>query len=82
MKFFIMPPYLPLLHLALNPHTFDAETSEGNLVSDREIDLESRNQQIEFSCFSLRKTESYLLAGILINDISNYATLSCRALKR
>ena len=50
-----------------------------------EIDLESRNQQIEDSKLfpAYKKQKSYLLAGILINDISNYAMLyHVQALKR
>ena len=50
-----------------------------------EIDLESRNQQIEDSKLfpAYKKQKSYLLAGILINDISNYAMLyHVQALKK
>ena len=69
-----------------NPHAFDAETSEGKILYQIvEIDLESRNQQIEDSKLfpAYKKQKSYLLAGILINDISNYAMLyHVQALKK
>ena len=69
-----------------NPHAFDGETPEGKMLCQIiETDLEARGQQVEDSPLfpAYKKQKSYLLAGILIDDISNYTMLyNVRAIKK
>lgn len=61
-----------------NPHAFDYGTTEGNILYQViQVDLEMRHISVETSdIFSAYKRQkSYLLAGIMIDDISNYALL-------
>ena len=61
-----------------NPHAFDNGTAVGNfLYQIIQMDLEIRKMKIESSeIFSAYKRQkSYLMAGIMLDDISNYAML-------
>lgn len=61
-----------------NPHAFDNGTAAGNFLYQMiQMDLEIRKIKIEFSeIFSAYKRQkSYLMAGIVLDDISNYAML-------
>lgn len=61
-----------------NPHAFDHGTRDGHLL-DRiiEMDLQLRSQKVESSeAFpAYKRQKSYLLAGLLIDDVSNYTLL-------
>ncbi len=62
-----------------NPHAFDQGTAEGNFLYQLiEMDLENRGIRIEASEIfpAYKRQKSYLTAGILLDDISNYAMLS------
>lgn len=62
-----------------NPHAFDQGTAEGNFLYQLiEMDLEVRGIRIETSEIfpAYKRQKSYLTAGILLDDISNYAMLS------
>ena len=62
-----------------NPHAFDHGTTEGNLLYQViQMDLKQRDIQVEASKIfpAYRRQKSFLLSGILIDDISNYALLS------
>ena len=62
-----------------NPHAFDHGTRDGHLLEQIiEKDLELRNRKVELSeAFpAYKRQKSYLLAGLLIDDVSNYALLS------
>ncbi len=69
-----------------NPHAFDQGTKDGHLLGQIiEKDLELRELQVEDSKIfpAYKRQKSYLLEGILIDDISNYALLSnVRAIKK
>ena len=61
-----------------NPHAFDNGTAAGNFLYQMiQMDLEIRKIKIEFSeIFPVYKRQkSYLMAGIVLDDISNYAML-------
>lgn len=61
-----------------NPHAFDMGTTEGNILYQVIlISLEQRGLVVESSDLfpAYKRQKSYLLAGILIDDISNYAIL-------
>ncbi len=61
-----------------NPHAFDNGTSEGNfLYQIIQMDLEIREIKIESSEIfpAYKRQKSYLMAGIMLDDISNYAML-------
>lgn len=61
-----------------NPHAFDHGTSEGSLLYQVVLaDLELREKTIESSDIftSYRRQRSYLAAGIMLDDISNFAML-------
>lgn len=68
-----------------NPHAFDAGTSDGALLYKVvEHDLKIRNLEVSASGLfpAYKRQKSYLLAGIMIDDISNYALLyNVRGLK-
>lgn len=62
-----------------NPHAFDHGTTEGNLLYQViQVDLKQRDIQVEASKIfpAYQRQKSFLLSGILIDDISNYALLS------
>lgn len=62
-----------------NPHAFDHGTTEGNLLYQViQVDLKQREIQVEASKLfpAYQRQKSFLLSGILIDDISNYALLS------
>lgn len=62
-----------------NPHAFDNGTTEGNLLYQViQVDLKQRDIQVEASKIfpAYQRQKSFLLSGILIDDISNYALLS------
>lgn len=64
--------------LTSNPHAFDHGTPEGSLLYQVVLaDLELRGTVIESSDIfaSYRRQRSYLAAGIILDDISNYAML-------
>ena len=72
--------YLAVFAAALtgNPHAFDHGTSEGALLYKVVLaDLELRGAAIESSdiFMSYKRQRSYLAAGIMLDDISNYAML-------
>ena len=61
-----------------NPHAFDNGTTEGNILYQViQIDLEMRHINVETSDIfpAYKRQKSYLLSGIMIDDISNYALL-------
>ena len=61
-----------------NPHAFDHGTAEGKLLYKViETDLEQRGIKVQASELfpAYKKQKSYMLAGIMIDDISNYAML-------
>ena len=61
-----------------NPHAFDNGTAAGNfLYQIIQMDLEIREIKIESSEIFLayKRQKSYLMAGIMLDDISNYAML-------
>lgn len=61
-----------------NPHAFDNGTAEGNfLYQIIQMDLEIRGIMIESSEIfpAYKRQKSYLMAGIMLDDISNYAML-------
>ena len=61
-----------------NPHAFDNETADGNfLYQIIQMDMESRSIKIEASEIfpAYKRQKSYLMAGIMLDDISNYAML-------
>lgn len=61
-----------------NPHAFDNGTVAGNLLYQMiQMDLEIRKIKIEFSEIfpAYKRQKSYLMAGIMLDDISNYAML-------
>lgn len=62
-----------------NPHAFDHGTTEGGLLYQViQVDLKQREIQVEASKIfpAYQRQKSFLLSGILIDDISNYALLS------
>lgn len=72
--------YLPVFaaDISGNPHAFDMGTTEGNILYQVIlISLEQRGLVVESSDLfpAYKRQKSYLLAGILIDDISNYAIL-------
>lgn len=80
--------YLPVFAAEItgNPHAFDTGTGNGNLLyrviqmdlMQRKIDVEAKE---DFPAYKRQK--SYLLAGIMIDDISNYAVLyNVRGIKK
>ena len=61
-----------------NPHAFDNRTADGNfLYQIIQMDMESRGIKIEASEIfpAYKRQKSYLMAGIMLDDISNYAML-------
>ena len=61
-----------------NPHAFDNGTAEGNfLYQIIQMDMEIRGIKIEASEIfpAYKRQKSYLTAGIMLDDISNYAML-------
>ncbi len=61
-----------------NPHAFDHGTTEGNfLYQIIQMDLKVREVEIETSEIfpAYKRQKSYLMAGIMLDDISNYAML-------
>ena len=61
-----------------NPHAFDNGTVAGNFLYQMiQMDLEIRKIKIEFSEIfpAYKRQKSYLMAGIMLDDISNYAML-------
>ncbi len=61
-----------------NPHAFDSGTKEGGMLYQVIlIDLINRGMQVETSELfpAYKRQKSYFLAGIMIDDISNYAML-------
>lgn len=61
-----------------NPHAFDSGTKEGGMLYQVIlIDLINRGMQVETSelFHAYKRQKSYFLAGIMIDDISNYAML-------
>lgn len=61
-----------------NPHSFDKGTTQGNILYQViQKDLEKRCIIVEASDIfpAYKRLKSYLLAGIMIDDISNYALL-------
>ena len=61
-----------------NPHAFDNGTAAGNFLYQMiQMDLEIRKIKIEFSEIfpAYKRQKSYLMAGIMLDDISNYAML-------
>lgn len=67
-----------LTMLTGNPHAFDNGTAAGNfLYQIIQMDLEIREIKIESSEIFLayKRQKSYLMAGIMLDDISNYAML-------
>lgn len=61
-----------------NPHAFDNGTATGNfLYQIIQMDLEIREIKIESSEIfpAYKRQKSYLMAGIMLDDISNYAML-------
>ena len=62
-----------------NPHAFDHGTTEGGLLYQViQVDLKQREILVEASKIfpAYQRQKSFLLSGILIDDISNYALLS------
>ena len=67
-----------LTMLTGNPHAFDNGTAAGNFLYQMiQMDLEIRKIKIEFSEIfpAYKRQKSYLMAGIMLDDISNYAML-------
>ncbi len=61
-----------------NPHAFDNGTKDGKILYQViQKDLEKRNIKVEISDIfpAYKRQKSYLFAGIMIDDISNYALL-------
>lgn len=61
-----------------NPHAFDHGTADGNfLYQIIQMDLEIRGITVETSDIfpAYKRQKSYLLAGIMLDDVSNYAML-------
>lgn len=61
-----------------NPHAFDNGTAEGNFLHQIiQMNLEIREIKIESSEIfpAYKRQKSYLTAGIMLDDISNYAML-------
>lgn len=61
-----------------NPHAFDNGTAAGNFLYQMiQMDLEIREIKIESSEIfpAYKRQKSYLMAGIVLDDISNYAML-------
>ncbi len=61
-----------------NPHAFDTGTAEGNfLYQIIQMDLKAREIKVEASEIfpAYKRQKSYLMAGIMLDDISNYALL-------
>ena len=61
-----------------NPHAFDNGTVAGNFLYQMiQMDMEIRKIKIEFSEIfpAYKRQKSYLMAGIMLDDISNYAML-------
>ena len=61
-----------------NPHAFDNGTAAGNFLYQMiQMDLEIREIKIELSEIfpAYKRQKSYLMAGIMLDDISNYAML-------
>ena len=61
-----------------NPHAFDNGTAEGNFLHQIiQMNLEIRGIKIETSEIfpAYKRQKSYLMAGIMLDDISNYAML-------
>lgn len=61
-----------------NPHAFDQGTTEGTLLYQViQMDLEVRGITVESSDIfpAYKRQKSYLTAGIMLDDISNYAML-------
>ena len=61
-----------------NPHAFDNGTSEGNfLYQIIQMDLRIRGITIETSEIfpAYKRQKSYMMAGIMLDDISNYAMM-------
>ena len=69
-----------------NPHAFDNGTAEGNfLYQIIQMDLDIREIKIGSSEIfpAYKRQKSYLMAGIMLDDISNYAMLyQVQALKK
>ena len=64
--------------LTRNPHAFDNGTAEGNFLHQIiQMNLEIRGIKIETSEIfpAYKRQKSYLMAGIMLDDISNYAML-------
>ena len=67
-----------LTMLTGNSHAFDNGTAAGNFLYQMiQMDLEIRKIKIEFSEIfpAYKRQKSYLMAGIMLDDISNYAML-------
>ena len=61
-----------------NPHAFDIGTADGNfLYQIIQMDLEIRGITVETSAIfpAYKRQKSYLLAGIMLDDVSNYAMM-------
>ena len=61
-----------------NPHAFDYGTMEGTfLYQVVQMDLEARGMKVDSSDIfpAYKRKKSYLMAGIMLDDISNYAML-------
>ena len=61
-----------------NPHAFDIGTADGNfLYQIIQMDLEIRRITVETSAIfpAYKRQKSYLLAGIMLDDVSNYTML-------
>ncbi len=61
-----------------NPHAFDKGTIDGELLYRIiQCDLEKRNLQVQASKIfpTYKRQKSYLMAGVMIDDVSNYALL-------
>ena len=61
-----------------NPHAFDIGTADGNfLYQIIQMDLEIRRITVETSVIfpAYKRQKSYLLAGIMLDDVSNYTML-------
>ena len=68
-----------------NPHAFDIGTADGNfLYQIIQMDLEIRRITVETCAIfpAYKRQKSYLLAGIMLDDVSNYAMMyQVRAVK-
>ena len=61
-----------------NPHAFDIGTADGNfLYQIIQMDLEIRRITVETCAIfpAYKRQKSYLLAGIMLDDVSNYAMM-------